>query len=238
MKDKVIIYTDGSSRGNPGPGGWGAVCIFPNGKVVELGNREEMTTNNRMELSGVLFSLREIYFRDKKGDTTVEIFADSEYVIKGITIWIYSWEKNGWKTKANEPVLNQDLWKELSQTLRLLKILREVSFKKVAGHAGVPENERVDTIATMYAGNEKVLLFTGAFDIYKKMIEGEAKEKPKKSAKSSSQKAYSYVSLVAGKATVHKTWDECKKRVEGKKSVRFKKVFSKEEEEELIKSWS
>ena len=238
MKENIVVYSDGSSRGNPGPGGWGSAILFPNGKVIELGGREDMTTNNKMELTGALMALREIYKREKDGEDSIEVHVDSAYVLQGITMWVYGWEKNGWLTKTGDPVLNQELWKDLAQTVRLLKLKREIKWTKVSGHAGVALNERVDTIATAYATGEKVLLYTTPKDTYMKLVEEEAKNKPKKSAGSSSKKAYSYVSKVDGKVSVDSTWEECKKRVSGKKRASYKKVFSKEEEEEVRKDWN
>ena len=114
MKENtIIVFTDGSSRGNPGPGGWGAVVIEASGKVVELGGREDMTTNNRMEIAAALGALAHIHTRGIAGD--IEINTDSAYLLQGITMWVYGWEKNGWKTKTGDDVLNQDLWK---RTLR------------------------------------------------------------------------------------------------------------------------
>src|SRR3989344_3991827 len=108
MKNSIIIFTDGSSLGNPGPGGWGA--IVSDGKiVVELGGREAHTTNNRMELTGAIEALKSI--KGKKGDAVIH--TDSRYVINGITSWIMEWEKRNWMTKQKKPVENKDLWEIL-----------------------------------------------------------------------------------------------------------------------------
>lgn len=180
---KITIYTDGSSRGNPGPGGWGAVLITEKhgarsteqegiqntgDEVIELGGREDMTTNNRMELSGALHGLREVgskeYVVSSNADTnslstthyslvtSVEICTDSQYVKKGMTEWIDGWIKRGWKGSTKKPVLNQDLWQALKKEEDRLKNSGvKVIWKYVPGHSGVPLNERADVIATMCA---------------------------------------------------------------------------------------
>lgn len=151
----ITIYTDGASRGNPGPGGWGAIVTY-NDKVVELGGGEAHTTNNRMELTATIKALESI------SSEAVTIHTDSEYVTKGMTEWIKRWQKKGWKTRGRKPVLNQDLW----QKLLLLTGGREVEWKYVAGHSGVPLNERADEIATSFADNVVPSLYHGPRDKY------------------------------------------------------------------------
>ncbi len=145
----IIIFTDGSSRGNPGPGGWGSIVIITkNGesKVIELGGKDDHTTNNRMELTATIESLRMIHSRGLPGDVIVH--TDSAYVLNGITKWVYGWEKNNWLTKEGEPVLNQDLWSALIDIARQIKFTRDIVWKKVEGHSGLRGNERADEIAT------------------------------------------------------------------------------------------
>jgi ribonuclease HI len=236
----ITIFTDGSSRGNPGPGGWGTIVIAQ-GKVWELGGREAETTNNRMELTAALRALEHIETKKLTGDAVVYI--DSAYVLQGVTGWMFGWEKNGWKTQAKEDVLNQDIWRELLAISYRLKSIVNIRFEKVSGHAGVFGNERVDVIATAYADHEKPLLFVGALSQYEQIIGGdifslvETVVKKKKSSNKNKGPAYSYVSLVDGKIHTDKTWAICEKRVKGKKGVKFKKVFSKQEEDELKKEW-
>jgi ribonuclease HI len=144
---KIIIYTDGSSRGNPGPGGWAAVIMTPE-EVIELGGREDLTTNNRMELSGALFGLKEIGHEAKE----VEVCTDSQYVKKGMSEWIDGWIKKGWIGSAKKPVLNKDLWVALKKEEDRLKAGGvKVVWTYVPAHVGVVMNERADTIATMCA---------------------------------------------------------------------------------------
>lgn len=151
---KITIYTDGSSRGNPGPGGWGAIVTTPD-EVIELGGREDLTTNNRMELLGAIRGLQEISsssFSEKLA--SVEVLTDSQYVKKGMTEWIDGWIKRGWKGSTKKPVLNQDLWEALKKEEDRLKGEGvKVMWTYVQAHVGITMNERADTIATMCADN-------------------------------------------------------------------------------------
>jgi len=147
----ITIYTDGSSRGNPGPGGWGAI-IGTETEVIELGGRENHTTNNRMELMACIKALEEI--KKENIGNKIELFSDSSYVVKGITEWIFNWQKKGWKTANKKSVENKDLWERLFDATQNLNI----KWKLVPGHSGVHANERCDEIATLYADNEKVIL--------------------------------------------------------------------------------
>ena len=161
---KITIYTDGSSRGNPGPGGWGAI-IMSDHEVIELGGREDMTTNNKMELLGTIEGLRHINGRQETIDnnkdnvhhtkiTSVEVCTDSQYVKKGMTEWIDGWIKKGWKTSTKSDVLNKDLWEALLHEEKRLKNSGvSISWTYVRGHNGDPLNERADTIATGCADN-------------------------------------------------------------------------------------
>ena len=243
--DTITVFTDGSSRGNPGPGGWGTIIIDNKiGKVWELGGKEENTTNNRMEMMAVQEALA--FIEKRKIEGNIEIHTDSAYLLNGITGWVFGWEKNCWKTKTGEAVLNQDLWKEISAANFRLKLKRKVDWKKVDGHSGLRGNERVDKIATMKADGEQVLLFSGSLSNYEKLVGGNifdvssdpsASSGRAKKKSSSSKKAYSYVSMVNGKIEVCKDWATCEKRVKGKSGVKFKKVGSKEEEDSLIEEW-
>jgi len=159
MAKKLEIYTDGSSLGNPGPGGWGVVVVITNDElgikkvkqeIIELGGGEKNTTNNRMELMGAIEALK---FCVRQGLAQVVIHTDSAYVLNGITLWIHNWEKNGWKTANKKSVLNQDLWEKLSALSKELR--NKVSWKKVKGHSGHFFNDRADEIATEYAAKVK-----------------------------------------------------------------------------------
>ncbi len=160
---KITIYTDGSSRGNPGKGGWGAIIMTPE-EVIELGGREDHTTNNRMELLGAIMGLREIGKEAKE----VEVCTDSQYVKKGMTEWIDGWIAKGWKGSTKKPVLNKELWQDLKKEEdRLKKSGVKVTWKYVPAHVGVVMNERADTIATMCADDANDLrLYRGPRNEY------------------------------------------------------------------------
>jgi ribonuclease HI len=160
MNKKVEIYTDGSSLGNPGPGGWGVVIITndqllinnENSKnnLVELGGGEKNTTNNRMELQAAIEALKYVI---KNNTNEVIIYADSSYVLNGITGWIFGWEKNGWKTANKKPVMNKEIWQELIALVREFK--GKINWQKVKGHSGHLHNDRADEIATSEALKQK-----------------------------------------------------------------------------------
>lgn len=242
--NEVIIYTDGSSLGNPGPAGWGSVLLFPDKKVIELGGREKESTNNRMEMTAAIEALKEISKR-KPTIKKILIHTDSSYVLNGITMWVYAWQKNNWMTKNKETVLNKDLWEELFKLDFSLKTKYEVIWVKVAGHSGIHLNERCDAIATSFAGNNTTILFRGNLKDYEKLfgkityVDNASAIKQNTVKKSKSNKvAYSYVSLVGDKVNSDKTWVECEKRVKGKSGAKYKKVFSKEEEQDLVAEWT
>jgi ribonuclease HI len=158
----INIYTDGSAKGNPGPGGWG-VIMTDGKKVVELGGHQEYTTNNRMELTAAINSLKNIKsFAPKESLPEIRVYTDSEYVMKGITVWIHGWRAKGWKTAAKKPVLNQDLWQELLDQTEGKKI----NWNYVAGHSGHEANERCDEIAQSFADKNSLVLYDGPREIY------------------------------------------------------------------------
>lgn len=133
----VRIYGDGACKGNPGPGGWGAVLKW-NGHERELFGGEPNTTNNRMELLAVIKALDSLSRICK-----VEVYTDSQYVQKGISEWIIGWKRRGWKTADRKPVKNAELWRQLD----VLAGRHQVSWHWVRGHSGHPENERADQLA-------------------------------------------------------------------------------------------
>lgn len=161
--EDLIIYTDGSSRGNPGPGGYGVLALGKE-KVNEWGGRNRETTNNRMEMTGVIEAL--VYTINKNKNATIK--TDSEYTIKGTTSWMKGWKNNGWKTSAKKPVLNQDLWMRIDDLITEAKKRDlKIKFEHVKGHTGEIYNERVDRIATAYADEEYIELFDGNTDEYR-----------------------------------------------------------------------
>jgi ribonuclease HI len=133
----VRIYTDGACKGNPGPGGWGALLVH-GANERELCGGEALTTNNRMELMAVIQALETL-----KRPCVAEVHTDSQYVQKGISEWISGWKRRGWLTADKKPVKNVDLWKRLDEAARA----HTVSWHWVKGHAGHPENERADALA-------------------------------------------------------------------------------------------
>jgi ribonuclease HI len=134
----VEIYADGACRGNPGPGGWGALLIHE-GQEKELSGAERHTTNNRMELTAAIRALEAL----KKSGTSARVYTDSQYVIKGIEEWVGGWKARGWRTADKKPVKNQDLWEQLDA----LAARHSLEWHWVKGHSGVPGNERVDALA-------------------------------------------------------------------------------------------
>lgn len=228
------VYSDGASKGNPGPGGYGAVVIGPKG-ITEIGAYVANTTNNRMELTAVIEALKYIARNDNKAKAVIK--TDSAYTINGATKWIFGWSKRGWYTATKEPVKNQDLWQELENLMSHV----QVEFVKVPAHVGIFGNERADTIASDFAQAKPVELFSGTKAQYRKdydlevvnekMATSRAKSKTKKTGK-----AYLYMSFLHGKVMRHKTWKECEARVKGK-PAKFKKVYSEEEAVALEKEW-
>lgn len=141
-KKKVLIYTDGACSGNPGPGGWGAILKYGE-HTKNISGGEALTTNNRMELTAVIQALKCL-----KEPCDITIITDSKYVCDAfLQGWIISWQSNGWKKSDKKPVLNPELWQELLEELSK----HDFSFEWVKGHAGHPENEICDSMATTEA---------------------------------------------------------------------------------------
>lgn len=224
----TIIFTDGSSRGNPGPGGWGAIVLTED-SAHELGGREDETTNNRMEMIAIISALT-----FTKDETDIVLYTDSAYVLNGATRWVKGWQKNNWKTSTKDDVLNKDLWEELVP----LTVHRNISWNLIKGHAGNPGNERCDVIATSFADNTPTTLYDGPKEGYKINLQDIAMKSAENSKSKSKSKAYSYVSMVDSQIMVHKTWDECKARVQGVSGARFKKSVSPEDEENIINEFA
>ena len=139
MMNKVEIFTDGACKGNPGPGGWGAVLRYGTTEKEIYGSSKN-TTNNIMELTAVIESLKNL-----KKPCELIITTDSKYVKNGITEWIHNWKKNGWRTAAKKEVKNKKLWIELDSLIQI----HSISWDWVKGHSGHPENERADLLANV-----------------------------------------------------------------------------------------
>lgn len=137
----VLLFTDGACSGNPGPGGWAYILKHPvSGSVREDSGGESLTTNNRMELTGVIRGLEALKSRSR-----VELWSDSQYVLKGLKEWMTGWKAKGWKTAGKTPVKNVDLWQQLDR----LRGEHDLTFHWVRGHSDHPENERCDQLAVL-----------------------------------------------------------------------------------------
>jgi ribonuclease HI len=250
MDDRTItIFADGAATGNPGPGGWGAIIVTPDGKVTELGGGVPHTTNNKMELTAVIEALRDL--RDLHGKVT--LYSDSTYVVRGISQWIRAWKRRGWKTIEGSAVLNRDLWETLDRLVSERGLPDAVTWCHVPGHAGVGGNERADQIARAYATSRQPDLYRGPLCEYPENILAFADHANRTAAKSSGggtgsgkgggrgrgkgKAAYSYLSVVDGKPMRHKTWAECEERVRGKSRALFKKASNPRDEIDILRAW-
>lgn len=233
----TVVFTDGAAKGNPGPGGWGAIIVAPGGRVRELGGGSPHTTNNRMELTGPIEALSCL----KQTPGRVAVYTDSTYVIRGIREWIPSWQRRGWRTMEGKDVLNREFWERLWDLVQ--KHEGGVEWHYVRGHIGIPGNERVDEIANAYALQDDPGLYEGPLAEYPVRIfdipedtslpaPGSGSGSPGKNAK-----PYSYLSVVDGVAMRHATWSECEQRVKGVSGTRFKKAMSAADEAEILKGW-
>jgi len=155
-EDLLVAFTDGACSGNPGPGGWAAILLWPHGRVLELAGGETQTTNNRMEMRSAIAVLRAA----ADFPSALEIRADSTYVITGITSWIFSWKRKNWKNSAGDPVLNRDLWEEMD-ALVSARGRHRLMWRHVRGHSGVPGNERCDELAVAFSHGEFPALYDG-----------------------------------------------------------------------------
>jgi ribonuclease HI len=239
--NRIVVFTDGAAKGNPGPGGWGAVIVTPAGDVTELGGRAaEKTTNNRMELTAAIEALSEL--RDTSG--AVAMYTDSTYVIEGIRGWIFGWRKRGWKTAAGGDVLNRDLWEQLD-ALVAARGKGGVAWHYVRGHAGTPGNERVDEIADGLAQGREIALYRGPLigyscailDLPSDTVVPRRPSTGDRRDESRSKAPYSYLSVVDGELARHSTWADCERRVKGRTGARFKKAMSQADEAAILRDW-
>lgn len=245
-KNEIVIYGDGACSGNPGPGGFGAILLFPDHSVVELAERYAQTTNNRMEISAVLKAI-ELILETPFITTTdqIQIFTDSVYLIRGATQWMFGWKKKGWKNATNEPIANPDLWQLMDKILYQVKIKNpklKIEWNFVKGHAGIHGNERCDELAVAMSKNESIDLYQGPaeryhFDILQLPEKKPLPEMNKNRDSGEAKKAAWYLSLVNGVLKTHKTWPECEAVVKGRPGVKFKKVTSSDEEAQIKKLW-
>ncbi len=232
----VIVFCDGATKGNPGPGGWGAIVVSSDCRVTELGGAAPHTTNNKMELTGAVRALECI----KGIDGPVAVYTDSTYVIKGIREWVWAWRRRGWKTAEGNDVLNRELWEELS-ALVTARGKDTIEWHYVRGHVGTPGNERVDTIADTHARRVPVPLYSGDLKSYDVDILDVPDDTsvPARSAgpRKARTVAHSYLSVVDGKPTRHSTWADCERRVKGRSGAKFKKSVSPADEQAILRAW-
>src|SRR6187549_3925654 len=261
VREHIVAFTDGAASGNPGPGGWAAVVVTPRGQVTELGGGAAHTTNNKMELTGAIKALEQV-----AGDPEpVHIHTDSSYVIKGITQWVWNWQRRGWKTAEGGDVLNRDLWEQLLSLVSARGRTR-VEWHWVRGHDGTPGNERVDEIAVAFSRGREEPLYDGPLSAYALPIldlpdntalpervsasrrsasgaplfgtdAGRGPMDAVKTRPASKGPAYSYLSLIDGALERHATWAECERRVKGRAGARFKKAMSAADEADILRSW-
>ena len=244
----IVIFTDGACTGNPGPGGWGSIIALPDQTIQELGGSNPDTTNNRMEMAAAIRALA--ILEPPTEVSTILLYTDSTYVIRGITQWIWGWRSRGWKSAEGKDVANRDLWEELSRQVTRLKPAT-IEWKYVRGHSGYPGNERCDVIAVSFAKGKPERLYVGARDGYFVDLENlpEAQDLPEPrsggsgGAKGSSGSKSSggsgpvtYLSYYNGVVLRHSTWGACEKLVKGR-NAKFKKAKSPQEEKEILTSW-
>ncbi len=174
---KYAAYTDGSSRGNPGRAGW--ACIIMNDETVrEQAGRNDLATNNQMEILGVLYALNFATLNLNKnesdvvsGSDSMEIFSDSKYVVTGCNEWIYNWVRNNWKTAAKKEVINKNLWQEVWSKLTELKEKNiKLKVTHIYGHSGHMYNERADTLCTNAALKAELNFYQGKRDEYEEFV--------------------------------------------------------------------
>ena len=237
----IVVFTDGASKRNPGPGGWVVVIVTPDGHVTELGGGAPHTTNNKMELTGAIEALTEL----QHVDGALSVYTDSTYVIQGIESWVHNWKRRGWKTATGGEVLNRDLWEALS-ALVSERPPRSISWHYVRGHVGIPGNERVDAIADAFAVKGRTELYVGPLLGYPVPIldlpadtSVPARSKPAAGGGSGKSKgpAFSYLGVVDGTPMRHSTWAECERRVKCRSGARFKKATSGDDQAAILKSW-
>lgn len=247
---EIVVFGDGGCKGNPGPGGWGAVAVSSAlARVKEAGGGLPHTTNNVMELRAAIEALR--LAESFGGSEQILACTDSSYVVQGATGWIHGWRKRGWKKVDGSDVLNRSLWEELGVACDRLG--RRLSWQHLPSHVGIPGNERVDEIATAFSEGVEVELYDGplaecGFNPFEKIDAETARtlSAQKKAGVSGKGKKPSgpiapgypiYLSYVGGRLERHKAWSDCERRVKGVGGAKFKKVSNPEEEKNTLGGW-
>ncbi len=245
---EVVVFTDGAAKGNPGPGGWGAVIRIARAAVRELGGFGGHTTNNRMEMTAALQALNWLGSGAGGEALDVAILTDSTYLIRGVTQWMASWKRRGWKTADGSDVANRDLWEALAQALGHTALAGpKVQWRYVRGHVGIAGNERADAIASGFAAGTAVVLYEGPCASYVIDLDATTGEEPvtsssrrkssERSGAASKKAAYSYLSVVDGVPARHRDWAACERRVKGRSAARFKKARDSADEEAILADW-
>lgn len=233
---EIRIFCDGACSGNPGPGGWGTIVAdYDRDQVRELGGADPRTTNNRMEMTGLLRGLETV-----TAGKHLNIMTDSTYVIRGCQSWIHGWRQRGWRTQEGQPVQNQELWEALSdQLLRIKNLKMTVGWHYVRGHVGTAGNERVDRIAVEMSQGNHCNLYRGPWRGYSVDLEHVPEDTslpPMKDIKDK-PKAIGYLSLVGGQLMRHRSWGACERRVKGHSGAKFKKYERESDQGLILKSW-
>jgi ribonuclease HI len=235
----TLVFTDGAAKGNPGPGGWGAIVVTADRMVIELGGGAPHTTNNKMELSGAIAALEQVADRRQR----ITVYTDSTYLIQGITQWVWGWRQKGWRTASGGEVLNRDLWERLFE-LASARGPKAIDWRWVRGHVGTAGNERCDEIAVAFAMKQPPDLYRGPLDRYPidVLTVPDDTSVPKRADGASKSRAkaapYSYLSLVNGELMRHTTWADCERRVKGRAGARYKKAISAADEAAILREWN
>lgn len=232
----ITVFTDGAAKGNPGPGGWGAI-LAARGRVREIGAGSPYTTNNQMEMTAVIEALRAV----RGVDGVVEMHTDSTYVIRGITEWIHGWRRRGWMTAEGQPVLNRELWEILAAEVGQ-RGRGGIHWHYVRGHSEIPGNERADEIAVAFSNGAPADLYDGPLVGYPVDLSDRPEDTslPKRSGSAGGSKArpaFSYLSVVDGIAMRHTSWAECERRVKGVAGAKFKKAMTADDESSILTTW-
>ncbi len=225
----IIIFCDGACLGNPGPGA-AAFIIASAERVVEFVESAKETTNNRMEILALLRALQLLFEDDfisssdrSKEIPDVHVYTDSKYVMQALQDWLPGWRRRGWITATGDPVKNRDLWEQFSD-----QWLRSIIIHHVRGHRGIPGNERCDELASLAAADQVFELYRGSradYTVDLHVDEALPDAEPY------------YLSYIDGILARDSTWKACEARVKGKRSAKYKKVRSPQEEAQTLKLW-